>query len=215
MSLGRKRARSDDAYNVEVSGHPTRATYDSGVQQVHNPRGRSTSPGVNGEFFLIRVNGKSWRVDAAAPFINVTQLLDTPGLLLQDVTVPSCPIVLLPCPRTGNVTVTPNREYKLVKFIGEHLCLAGDLAEVNDVNITIKETKEQQQSRFDLWAKTSLGGVLVYLKENKHSTPRDFLSLHHSEAERYNVRGTADIIQRCLKMAESTKHIGEVETESK
>ncbi|CCD15651.1 unnamed protein product [Trypanosoma congolense IL3000] len=185
MSLGRKRARSDDAYNVEVSGHPTRATYDSGVQQVHNPRGRSTSPGVNGEFFLIRVNGKSWRVDAAAPFINVTQLLDTPGLLLQDVTVPSCPIVLLPCPRTGNVTVTPNREYKLVKFIGEHLCLAGDLsrngahgpesAETNNGKSSNETGKKP--SHLDIWPMTELYAFVCYLKDHGGSCLQDFLSL--------------------------------------
>ncbi|ESL06661.1 hypothetical protein TRSC58_05662 [Trypanosoma rangeli SC58] len=122
------------------------------------------------------------------------------GVLLQDVTVNRYPLLLLPCPHTGNVTVHPRHRYRLMKFVGEHLCLAGDFHPVADEecqqrrensSVTARRRRQQRES----WAMSELMGMMAYLQSHPQSTQEDFGALPPEQAAWYHSRGRKALLE--------------------
>ncbi|KAH8608099.1 hypothetical protein ERJ75_001323800 [Trypanosoma vivax] len=160
----------------------------------------------------VRINGRLCRVSAATPYINTRELYGRDGMLLQDVTVQDCPVLLLPCPHTGNVTVRAGREYKLMKFIGEHICLAGDYAPVRDDDVhgrslsLIQEQEKRKKNHFlrkDIWSMGELMGMIKYMRSNREVSFEDYMSLSAENAAVYNARGTMDLLQKTYNDVEA------------
>ncbi|CBH13440.1 hypothetical protein, conserved [Trypanosoma brucei gambiense DAL972] len=182
-------------------------------------RGRSKECGTDEEaHFVIRINGRVTQVSSAAPSLNLRQLLGQAGVLLQDITDEETPILLLPCPNTGNVTVHPNHNYRLVKFVGEHLCPAGDFFPANDheidaITFAAEGNKLHKKRVFQSkkLAESTLGSLMVFLQSNKISYARDFLMLKPEEVEIYKGKATAAMMRHCIKGVELESSDEEVE----
>ncbi|EKF26536.1 hypothetical protein MOQ_009759 [Trypanosoma cruzi marinkellei] len=158
-----------------------------------------TDNNEDGSFFIIHINKRPSRVAMTRPYINPRQLFGHAGILLQDVTVPGHPILLLPCPHTGNVTVHPRRRYRLMKFIGEHLCLAGDFCPVADEEYRQRRQDSSEAFRIrqrESWAMSELMGMMKFLKSNPQNSPDDFWALPPEEAARYHSRGNVALLER-------------------
>ncbi|KAH8607890.1 hypothetical protein ERJ75_001323000 [Trypanosoma vivax] len=161
-------------------------------------------PGTD-SYISVRINGRLCRVSAATPYINTRKLFGAGGVLLQDVTVQDCPVLLLPCPHTGNVTVRAGREYKLMKFIGEHICLAGDYAPVRDDDVldlaqtTVVDGRPEGKgspTSMEVWLKSGLTALLLYLRENIGVTASDFFSLTDEQRAEYEARGSELLLKQ-------------------
>ncbi|KEG10306.1 hypothetical protein DQ04_03901010 [Trypanosoma grayi] len=149
--------------------------------------------------FFVHINGWPCSVSSETPFVNLREMCGQAGVLLQDVTVCGSPLLLLPCPHTGNVRVLPRRCYRLMKFIGEHLCLAGDFAPVADdddvaVRLHMLEDGALRRQRREAWAMSELVGMMAFLRKNPHSKPRDFEALSPEEAARYHAVGSISLL---------------------
>ncbi|AAZ13168.1 hypothetical protein, conserved [Trypanosoma brucei brucei TREU927] len=183
-------------------------------------RGRSKECGTDEEaHFVIRINGRVTQVPSAAPSLNLRQLLGQAGVLLQDITDEETPILLLPCPNTGNVTVHPNHNYRLVKFVGEHMCLAGAMSHANNnsktdhVAIAAKDGEAEKKSplRSDIWAMAELWAVIAFMQEHRASCVQDFLSLPVERMATYYSRGVLNLRRQCFSGVESESSDEEVE----
>ncbi|KAF5223910.1 hypothetical protein ECC02_003098 [Trypanosoma cruzi] len=158
-----------------------------------------TDKNEGGSFFIIHLNERPSRVAVTTPYINPRQLFGHAGILLQDVTVPRHPILLLPCPHTGNVTVHPRRRYRLMKFIGEHMCLAGDFYPVLDEEYQQRRQNSSEAFRIrqrESWAMSELMGMMKFLQSNPQNSLDDFWALPPEEAARYHSRGNVALLER-------------------
>ncbi|ESS67945.1 hypothetical protein TCDM_03248 [Trypanosoma cruzi Dm28c] len=158
-----------------------------------------TDKNEGGSFFIIHLNERPSRVAVATPYINPRQLFGHAGILLQDVTVPRHPILLLPCPHTGNVTVHPRRRYRLMKFIGEHMCLAGDFYPVLDEEYQQRRQNSSEAFRIrqrESWAMSELMGMMKFLQSNPQNSVDDFWTLPPEEAARYHSHGNVALLER-------------------
>ncbi|RNF07385.1 uncharacterized protein Tco025E_07377 [Trypanosoma conorhini] len=152
-----------------------------------------------GSFFLVHINERPSRVAARTPYVNPRKLFGREGVLLQDVTVRRHPLLLLPCPHTGNVTVHPRHRYRLMKFVGEHLCLAGDFHPVSDEECRQRRedssaSARRRRQRREAWAASELMGMMAYLQSHPQSTPEDFGALPPEQAAWYHSRGRAALL---------------------
>ncbi|KAH9598475.1 hypothetical protein LSM04_009708 [Trypanosoma melophagium] len=184
---------------INTTTEPMLPTSSSSVLLPHPNELPDEFHASEGSFFVIYINEKPSRVPADTPFINPRELFGHPGVLLQDVTVKHCPVLLLPCPHTGNVTVHQHRRYRLMKFIGEHLCFAGDFAPVvDDKESTVVytpqsgakgEKQHEHEKQPEAWAMSELMGMMAFLRRYPQRTPRDFMALPPEEAATYHAKG--------------------------